>query len=80
MTCPGLYAARAGIIVTNELPAGATEKALAGEAFVPLLEPLGLARLPVSTHFNARHGCVREALCVLSAMCRASRFAAPAVA
>ena len=80
MTCPGLYAARAGIIVTNELPAGATEKALAGQAFVPLLGLLGLARLPVSTRFNARHGCLREALCVLSAMRRASRFAAPAVA
>ena len=74
-----LYAARAGIIVTNDLPAGATERALSGQAFVLLLELLGLARLPFSTHFNARYG-LREALCVLIAMCEASRFVTPAVA
>ena len=78
MTCPGLYAARAGIIVTKQLPAGATERALAGQAFVLLLELLGLARLLVATHFNARYG-LREALCVLIAMCEASRFVTPAV-
>lgn len=44
-----------------------------------LLKLLGLARLPVSTHFNARYG-LREVLSVLIAMCEASRFVTPAVA
>ena len=64
MTCPGLYAARAGIIVTNELPAGATKKALAGKHLYFCSSCSGLPGCrfrPASTPGTA--ACARRSAC-----------------
>lgn len=58
---------------------GATEKTLVESALVLLLELLGLAKLPFSTHFDAKH-VLHGALCVLIATCGVSGIETQGVA
>jgi len=43
----------------TKMPARATEEELSGRAYVHLHSLLGLARLPISKHFNASTTCSR---------------------
>ena len=79
MTRLGLYAAQAGIIVNTKMPAQATEKRFSEGGYLLLLELLKIARLPVSTRFNARYDLV-SVLGILVAMCKSSQFVTPAIA
>ena len=64
----GIFAARAGIIVTEKLPDRATEKERGEAAYWHLRDLLVLAGLPLSAHFNAKYG-LDAVLCILIAMC-----------
>ena len=63
----------------TKMPAGATEEELSGRAYVHLHRLLGLARLPISKHFNAKYD-LFAVLGVLIAMCESSLFVTPAIA
>ena len=62
----------------TKMPARATEEELLGRAYVHLHSLLGLARLPISKHFNAKCD-LFAVLGVLIAMCESSRFVTPAI-
>ena len=52
----------------TKMPARATEEEHSGRAYVHLHSLLGLARLPISKHFNAKYD-LFAVLGVLIAMC-----------
>ena len=63
----------------TKMPAKATEEELSGRAYVHLHRLIGLARPPISKHFNAKYD-LFAVPGVLIAMCESSRFVTPAIA
>ena len=74
-----MLAARAGITMTEEMPARATEKERGMAVYAHLRKLFVLAGLPLSKHFNAKYG-LDAVLCIRIAMCESSRFVTPAIA
>ena len=63
----------------TKMLARATEEELSERGYVHLHSLLGLARLPISKHYNAKYN-LFAVLRVLIAMCEPSRFVTPAIA